>query len=302
MNPAPKTADKRIGNAGRKGIDMPHDRRSFIRRFGITLGSLIASGSLPGCGKRKDGDSSETGSQVKEQDKPSATPTAEGQVTKQDQPSPTLRTPEWEAEGQVTKQDKPSPTPRRPAWEELRQCWLKLATLDDDIREAERGLKARFPTEEAVNQKARIAVHRAWLQHLVAEGELKEPVAEHMQTAFEEAVDYLVRSVREPKARGSGPVCYVPVPIGYIGRKNYRADLLQQTEVLRKMSGDLDPGIVAQAQAAIAQDVAFFELFRTSPNDYGVYKRDSEPDLLRVSPEALEAARLLAQLFPERPG
>ena len=269
---------------------MPQDRRSFIRRFGITLGSLIASGSLPGCGKKKEGGSSKTESQVKEQDKP----------------APASRTPEWEprrqAEGQVTKQDKPSPTARTPAWEELRQCWLRLATLDDDIRNAARGLRARFPTEEVVNEKTRIAAHRAWLDILVARGELKEPVAAHMQTAFAEAVDYLVRSVREPKTPGPGPVCYAPVPVGYRFRKDYRADLLQQTEVLRKMSGDLDPGIVAQAQAAIAQDVAFFEVFRTSPNDYGVLKSDSEPDLLQVSPEALEAARLLAQLFVERPG
>jgi len=32
---------------------MTHDRRSFIKRFGVTLGSLIVSGSLPGCGPRK---------------------------------------------------------------------------------------------------------------------------------------------------------------------------------------------------------------------------------------------------------
>jgi hypothetical protein len=270
---------------------MPQDRRSFIRRFGITLGSLIASGSLPGCGKKKEGGSSETGSQVK----------------KQNEPSPTPRTPEKEGDSsgtsrQVKTQNESSRTPRPPAWEELRQCWLRLATLDDDIRKAERGLRGRFPTEEAVNEKTRIAAHRAWLGTLVARGELKEPVAEHMQTAFEEAVDYLVSSVSEPRAPGSRPVCYAPVPVGYKFRKDYRADLLQQAEVLRKMSGDLDPGIVAQAQAAIARDVAFFEVFRTSPNDYGVLSRDSEPDLLQVSPEALEAARLLAQLFPERPG
>jgi hypothetical protein len=246
---------------------MPQDRRSFIRRFGITLGSLIASGSLPGCGKKKERGSSKTEGQVKEQDKPSATPTAEGQVTKQDQPSP---------------------TPRRPAWEELRQCWLKLDTLDDDITKA-RGLGGRFPTEEAVNQKARIAVHRAWLQHLVAEGELKEPVARHMQAAFEEAVYHVVRSMA---------TCYLIFPFD----GQVRNDLLTQADVLRKISGDVEPATVAKAQAAIAQDVAFFEIFKAGPKDHRSLESHYRTGTLKVSPEALEAAHLLTQLFLERPG
>ncbi len=267
---------------------MPHDRRSFIRRFGITLGSLIASGSLPGCGKKKEGGSSKTESQVKEQDKPSPTPRtpeweAEGQVTKQDQPSPTPK-----AEDQVTKQDKPSPTPRRPAWEELRQCWLKLDTLDD-VRKARRRLGGRFPTAEAVNEKARIAVHRAWLQHLVAEGELKKPVAAHMQTAFEEAVYHVVRS---------GSMCYEIFPF----EGKVRDDLLTQADVLRKISGDVEPATVAKAQAAIAQDVVFFEIFKAGPKDHRWLESNYGTGTLKASPEALEAAHLLAQLFVERPG
>ncbi len=225
---------------------MPQDRRSFIRRFGVTLGSLIASGSLPGCGKKKEGESSKTGSQVK-------------------------------------KQDEPSPTPRSPEWEQLRQCWLKL---DDDNRKAERDLGSFFITEEAV-KKERTASRRA-LDTLVAKGELKEPVAKHMQTALEEAANHIVRSMA---------TCYIVLPIEHAPRN----DLLQQADVLRKISGDLDPATVAKAQTAIAQDVAFFEIFKTSPNDYVSLHSNYHAGSLKVSSEALEAARLLAQLFLETP-
>jgi hypothetical protein len=239
---------------------MLHDRRSFIRRFGITLGSLIASGSLPGCGDKKEGGSSKT-------------------------------------EGQVKEQDKPSPTPRPAEWEQLRQCWLKLDSFDDDFGEAAMDSQDMFAKREAV-KKERAVSHRALLDTLVAKGELKVPVAQHIPTAFEEAVnyvDYLMPARKHPESIGS---CYLPMPIAY----GLGEHLLEQTYVLRQISADLDPAIVAQAQAAIAQDVAFFELFRTSPNDYGVLKHDSEPDILQVSPEALEAARLLARLFLETSG
>ncbi len=236
---------------------MPHDRRSFIRRFGITLGSLIASGSLPGCGDKKEGGSSKTESQGKEQ-------------------------------------DQPSPTPRPAEWEQLRQCWLKLDSFDDDFGEAAMDSQDVLTKREAV-KKERAAAHRALLNTLVAKGKLKEPVAQHMQTAFEEAVnyvDYLMPARKHPESVG---MCYYPMPIEYAFGK----DLLKQADVLRQISGDLDPAIVAQAQAAIARDVASLEILRPNPNDRGAPKIHDGTDPLEISPEGLEAARLLARLFLE---
>jgi hypothetical protein len=241
---------------------MPHDRRSFIRRFGITLGSLIASGSLPGCGDKKEGESSKTASQVK-------------------------------------KQDKPSPTPRPAEWEQLRQCWLKLnneqsirSTMEKSYREADR--QRNSPTGEydpfAIGKDALAKEHQTILDTLLATGQVNKSVSEHMQEAFEEAAYHVVRR---------RATCYLVFPFEYTVRK----DLLQQADVLGKICGDLDPAVVAKAQAAIAQDVAYFEIFNGSNRGYVRSLRDGyEAGNLKASPEALEAAHLLAQLFLETPG
>jgi hypothetical protein len=232
---------------------MPQDRRSFIRRFGITLGSLIASGSLPGCGKKKEGESSKTGSQVK-------------------------------------KQDKPSPTPRSPQWEQLRQCWLNLnnrdarGALGKDFDKA-LGQGADFPTLKRALGEG----HQAILDTLVARGRVSRPVAEHMQEAFEEAAYHVTRSRW---------TCYIIFPF----EGGVREDLLKQADVLRRASGDVEPATVAKAQAAIAQDVAFFEIFNAGPKDHQSLESNYGTGTLKASPEALEAAHLLAQLFVERPG
>ena len=246
---------------------MPDDRRSFIRRFGVTLGSLIVSGSLPGCGPKRD----------------EALPTAERQVGRR---------------------NGASSGPHGPQWQQLRQCWLNLndtqgirKAVNENYLEFEEqlkqqrdigqtGEKVRDPLTMTKDELAK--EHQAVLDTLVAKGELKEPIAGQMQLAFEEAAYHVTRSMA---------TCYLGLPIEHAPRQ----DLLKQADALRKIAGDLDPATVATAQAAIAQDVAFFEIFRTGHYDYLPLGEKYRASGFKPSPEALEAARLLTRLFLETP-
>lgn len=240
---------------------MPQDRRSFIRRFGAALGSLIVSGSLRGCGPKKGGDLFG----------------AKGEGTTQSDLLPITRT--FSA----------------PEWEQVRQCWLDLKTIKDELVQAYRedvdrrkkGIettKEQLVIIEAIPRR-RTERHQLLLSTLVEAGQLEEPVAKHMQVAFEEATRHFVRSMSS---------CYALLPTEYAPRE----DLLRQAEMLRTVSADLDPATVAKAQAAITQDVAFFEVFEVGKSHYDWSLADTyKAGNLRASPEALEAARLLTLLF-----
>lgn len=264
-----KHCEKEKGDSGRRDHDMSQNRRNFIRGLGATLGSLIVSGSLPGCGPRKG---------KKETDRSPNTQTLSA-----------------------------------PEWEQVRQCWLSLATLNEDIDEAmtqtedwyrREGLltfenlpkirKDLWAPKETIPRE-RVAEHRAALDVLVSKRQLGRPVAEHVQVAFEEATFHIVRG---------RSTCYMEIPTEYAPRK----DLLQQVDVLSRISADLDRATVAKAQSAIAQDMAFFENFEThttfkafNPDNYGFVRDDCQVGNLKASPEALEAARLLTRLFLETP-
>jgi len=249
--PADAAGNRQTENVKRREIGMAQDRRDFIKRFGVTLGSLIVSGSLPGCGPRK-------------------------------------------KEGASDAEDGTKTTPRAPQWEELRQCWVNLKTLNEEIDEVTKQNKdlratdcgAYIALKDAIPKK-RAARHEMLLETLVTTGELDRRVADHMQTAFEEAIYHIVRS---------GMLCYIAIPFEH----GVRQDLLRQSDVLSEISGDVDPATVAKAQAAIAQDAAFFEIFRTNPIDCASLEKGYKDRALKASPEALEAARLLTQLFLEK--
>jgi len=235
---------------------MPDNRRSFIRKFGITLGSLVVSGSLPGCGPKRD----------------EPLPNAKSQIGKQDEPSLTLRTPQWE---------------------QLRQCWLHL----NDTQNIEAALTKEFETSirQSGSGRARdsittttdalVSKHQAILDALVATGQVNRPVAEHMQVAFEEAVEHVIRSMM---------MCYYAIPFFEYSARN---DLLQRAETLRKISADLDPATVAEAQTAIAQDIAYFAFFTAHARSHELPRGNYVCPMFEASPEALEAARLLTRLF-----
>lgn len=243
---AMRHCEKEKGDSGRMDRDTSQDRRNFIRGFGATLGSLIVSGSLSGCGRRKDVRLSGTGNVVSSQDDPTTN------VRR-------MSTPEWE---------------------ELRQCWLSLKGLNSG--NLEWTLEADRTVVDAEVRKR----HKALIDRLVATGQVEEAVARQMETAFVGAFAHVVRSMA---------TCYFVIPPEY----GPREDLLEQADALRKVSGDVDPATVAKAEAALAQDIAFLDLFNGSNGGslIGGYNAGA----LNVSPEALEAARLLTRLFSEKP-
>ena len=60
---------------------------------------------------------------------------------------------------------------------------------------------------------------------------------------------------------------------------------------------DQDPATVAEAQTAIAQDIAYFAFFTTHARSHELPKGNYVFPMFEASPQALEAARLLTRLF-----
>jgi hypothetical protein len=167
------------------------------------------------------------------------------------------------------------------AWERLRQSWLELSALKDVT------LGSDWDTVQAtVEQQS--AVHKAALDELVEADQLKQAVSEQLQLAHAEAVYHIQRSLA---------TCYIALPFEY----NVRVDLLQQTNTLHELASelDLDPTMVAQAQAALARDVAFFEAVQAGQVGRAQIEQQFQNDQLQASPAALEAANILVDLLLE---
>ena len=177
----------------------------------------------------------------------------------------------------------------------LRNCWLRLDWLAQQANgDYERGDKAR---------EKLAADHRAALDDLVTAGETDAGVADELNTAFGAAITHIL-FINAPIT------CYEPVVVDYTPTSS--GQLAQQAGLLAEMaeSGDLDPATVAQAQAAIEQDIAFLTLsdeeLQTLYDELieaagGTYDFPSLDELdLEISPEAAEAARFLVELLLER--
>jgi hypothetical protein len=176
----------------------------------------------------------------------------------------------------------------------LRQCWLRLDWLAQQIREDyERGDQA---------QNELLAEHRAGLDDLVAACGLDAAVADYVQAAYSEAVGHVWRA-------NGGITCYTVVSPDYTPGSARR--LMQQAEVLAEMagSGDLDSGAVAQTQAAIEREIAFLSLsydetqalydeLRKAGGDTNDFPPFAELDL-EIAPEAAAAAHFLVELLLE---
>ncbi len=154
---------------------------------------------------------------------------------------------------------------RHASWDRLRQGWLQLRgiTLETDC-------------------DARKEAHREVLDELVAAGELDATVADRMQRAFSETVDHRQDSLVS---------CYAFMPLECIVRQ----DLVEQTEVLEQVGGDLDAAVLEKVRAAIARDVAFFGAAKDEETRevFALY----ESGEIETSPEDVEAARILAALL-----
>lgn len=178
----------------------------------------------------------------------------------------------------------------------LRRCWTRFDWLAERVRDWDR----QEGGDEA--RKQLVADHQTALDELVAAGEIGAGVASQVQAAFEAAVFHIWRSY--------GPAtCYEAIYPDYAPRG--RGQLIRQAELLVEMAevGDLDPDVIAQAQAAIERDVTFlllddqerqalYEELREAAGGEFDFPSFDELDL-EITPEAAEAARFLVELLLE---
>jgi hypothetical protein len=179
-----------------------------------------------------------------------------------------------------------------PPRERLRESWLRLDWLAQDTRENWDGDAQGEQTREQL-----VSDHQAALDELVAAGDLDTAVAGQVQLAFGAAAYHVWRS--------NAPItCYEPVLVDYTPTSTNQ--LVQQADLLAD-KGDLDPDTVARAQAVIERDMAFLSLSQAETQALydalyaaagDTYDLPSLEELdLEISPQAVEAARFLAQLL-----
>jgi hypothetical protein len=154
-----------------------------------------------------------------------------------------------------------------PNWDTLRACWMDLdnpALQSFEDTDFSRDLRQR---------------HDDALAALVESGELDAAVANEIDTAFEEAIAHIQRQQA---------TCYIGLPPVFAPRE----DLVQQAAILEEMAteGDVDPGTVAQAQAALERDITWLTQFHAG-------EEPGELEGIEITPEAAEAASILVELL-----
>ncbi|MGD9099534.1 MAG: hypothetical protein PVF45_03575 [Anaerolineae bacterium] len=185
-----------------------------------------------------------------------------------------------------------------PAWERLRQSWLALSALKNvSLGSDSKKVWATVGEQEVAHQVA--------LDELVESGELDGTVAGQIWVVFTEVVCHFKDSMNQ--------LCYIAIPF----ESGVRTDLLQQADALGQVAGelDLDPALVERAQAAIARDMAFFQTMERAQAaiaardlsflqaveagqaERAQIQQQYRANQLQASPEALEAARVLADLL-----
>jgi|GEM_PF-879491 len=214
----------------------------------------------------------------------------------------------------------PTPTVLPSAMERLRLCWLSFgelaqATVDEFkqvlppsiesipqtvIEGVEPTAAPKTNPENAFGQQL-IARHRQALDEIVTAGELTRPVADLVQEAYDAAVYHVWRS--------NAPItCYAPVIVNYAP---VSADtLVRQSELVNELAsqGNINPQTLANAQAAIQHDMAFYAL--TDAEVSSLYDRliaesqsqaQAVPSFenveLEASPDARAAARFIINLL-----
>jgi hypothetical protein len=169
------------------------------------------------------------------------------------------------------------------ARQRVRDCWYQLDDLIQQTRED-------FETAERA-QESLIDAHRVALDDLVALEELSATAADHAQAAFAEASFHVWRD--------NAPIsCYIALPVEYEPRR----DLVLQADTLTEVSGDLDPATVEAAQAALARDMAFFDILRSGQLEASELAGLWTSGELDAGEEAVAAAQFLADLLLEGTG
>jgi hypothetical protein len=256
---------------------MSPTRREFIKQFGVMLASLVVSNCTPGSRGRPAYTPIITCYEAVE---PTPTPPTADQLTRQAD----ILTTSGSLDPEATRQALAAIGRER-----LRATWQQLNDLAAETT-------ADFEGSEQ-KRDALVADHRAALDDLVAHGELAEAVAGPVQVAFEAAAYHVWRS--------NAPItCYAPVVIDY---KPVSSDRLVNQAQLLAERDDLDPQTLAQAQAAIAKEIAFLNMSQEevdalydqilSGQQSGQPIPDFEDVDLDVPPQDLEAAQFLVGLL-----
>ncbi len=184
----------------------------------------------------------------------------------------------------------PTPTPTT-AYGRLRLAWLSFGEL---ARRSAGGGEGG-DTENTFGREL-IDGHRRSLDELVAGGELPPAVADLVQEAYDAAVFHVWRS--------NVPItCYIAIGPFYVPES--AASLVQQSEVLAGLAGQgqIDPGTLVKAHAALEHDLAFYSL--TDAEVQALYERlrqqGSYPSFedvgLELTPEAKAAADFIIDLL-----
>ncbi len=142
------------------------------------------------------------------------------------------------------------PTPPASARERLRWCWQRFGELAQATRD--QASQGEGSGEDTLGQQM-VADHRAALDELVASGEITPTVANLVQEAYDAAVYHVWRS--------NAPItCYEPVIVDYAPAS--AGVLVQQAEILAEVAGqgEIDPKTLANAQAALEHDLAYYAL------------------------------------------
>jgi hypothetical protein len=261
---------------------MEKTRREFMKAFGISLASLL----LAQCkGRGKDSDLPVTCYTVVP-DAGTPDPDTAGQLDQQEKLL-TATAESGDVDQGIVQQARIALARGR-----LRSCWLGFEAL------ARRAAKDADGSEK--EQLALADKHRAALDSLVSLDELSADVADYVQVAFDAAAFHVWRA--------NAPItCYKPMEIDY--RPASSQQLTEQAEILIGMSADtaLDPQVVAQAQAAIEQDIALLSLsdeqltslFESAKAAKGGEYPSFKELALDISPEMVQAAQfLIALLLP----
>jgi hypothetical protein len=163
-----------------------------------------------------------------------------------------------------------SASPPDPLWAALRQCWLNLDNAE--LRTAEENEVSRDLQRR----------HAEAVEGLVTDGKIKSDVADEISVAFEESIAHIQHGMS---------LCYIAMPAEAFPRM----DLMKQTAELKQLAdqSDIDPDTIAQAQAALKQDIDSLFRLRTGETFTG-------SDKTNASPAAAEAARILVDLLLDK--
>ena len=181
----------------------------------------------------------------------------------------------------------------------LRRCWMSFGLL----AEATSDEASLGSTENALGQLL-VADHRQALDELAASGDLTPAVADLIQEGYDAAIYHVWRS--------NAPItCYEPMIVDYAP---VSADVLvKQSAVLSEIAGEntIDPENLANAQAALEHDMAFYAL--TDEEVASLYDRlvtewqvqgrtvpAFENVNLEITPDAEAAAQFIISLLTSR--